>query len=67
MSTVGAQTYVARYYLTGLLKSFVGQGEYHVKNSAQFVEFIDSLCLESNDIVALMWYLYLLEFQWKKP
>jgi retron-type reverse transcriptase len=51
VSNIGAPTYKLSKYLANLLKPFVGQSTHHVKNSAAFINIVDSLKLETEDLM----------------
>ena len=51
VSNIGAPTYQLSKYLAGLLSQLTGISAYRVKNSFQFVQILESLRVQPEDLV----------------
>ncbi|XP_046398161.1 uncharacterized protein LOC124164967 [Ischnura elegans] len=51
VSSIASPTYNLAKYLTWLLSPYVGLGEHHVKNSAEFVNILDDIKVKDTDIL----------------
>jgi len=51
VSNIGAPTYQLSKYLAGLLSQLIGNSAHHVKNSFQFVQVLESLRVQPEDLV----------------
>lgn len=50
VSTIESLSYHLAKFLTGSLAPFIGQCDHHVKNSAEFVAFLQTLCLKPTNL-----------------
>jgi hypothetical protein len=51
VSNIGAPTYQLSKYLAGLLRQLTGKSAHHVKSSSQFVQILESLRLQPEDLM----------------
>ena len=51
VSNIGAPTYQLSSYLSGLLQELVGKSEYHVTNSLQFVQTLESIHIQPDGLM----------------
>ena len=51
VSNIGAPTYKLVKYLAGLLKPLTGTTMHHVKNSAQFIQILQTIQIKPHDLL----------------
>jgi len=51
VSNIGTPTYQLSKYLAGLLNQLTGNSAHHVKNSFQFIQILESLRVQPEDLM----------------